>query len=137
MQKAWYFALRDVFVYKKLDTSQKARQFAIRFYIQKSGTFALRNFYWTFEICGAGGGHLLIKKRCNLRDIFILKNQYSLRYVAIYKEPDTMRYILISKKQYIFLFVYIYLIYRVVLIPNYKRTYDQSDQIKKISSSSL
>ena len=36
--------LRDVFIYKKLDYSQKARQFAIRFYIQKSGTFALRDF---------------------------------------------------------------------------------------------
>ena len=33
IQKAWHFALRDVFIYKKLDTSQKARQFAIRFYI--------------------------------------------------------------------------------------------------------
>ena len=52
-------------------------------------------------------------------------------YVVIYKEPDTMRYILISKKQYTFLYVYIYIIYRVVLIPNYKRTYDQSKQIEK------
>ena len=42
-----------------------------------------------------------------------------------------MRYILISKKQYTFLYVYIYIIYRVVLIPNYKCTYDQSDQIEK------
>ena len=32
MQKAWHFALCDVFIYKKLDTSQKPRQFAIRFY---------------------------------------------------------------------------------------------------------
>ena len=38
IQKAWHFALRDVFIYKKLDTSQKGRQFAIRFCIQKSGT---------------------------------------------------------------------------------------------------
>ena len=30
-----------------------------------------------------------------------------------------------------FLYVFIYIIYRVVLIPNYKRTYDQSDQIEK------
>ena len=30
------------------DTSQKSRQFAIRFYIQNSGTFALRNFSLNF-----------------------------------------------------------------------------------------
>ena len=42
-----------------------------------------------------------------------------------------MRYILISKKQYTFLYVHIYIAYCVVLIPNYKRTYDQSDQIEK------
>ena len=46
-------------IYKKHDTSQKARQFALRFYIQKSGTFALRDFHWIFEICG-GGRYLLI-----------------------------------------------------------------------------
>ena len=54
----------------------------------------------------------------------------TLRYVALYKEPETMRYILISQKK-TFLYVYIYIIYGVVLIPNYKRTYDQSDQIEK------
>ena len=64
-------------------------------------------------------------------DIFILKKQSTLRYVGIYKEPDTMPYILISKKQCTFRYVYLYIIYRVVLIPNYKRTYDQTDQIEK------
>ena len=48
IQKALHFALRDVFIHKKLDTSQKARQFAIRFYIQKSRTFALRDFSLNF-----------------------------------------------------------------------------------------
>ena len=48
IQKAWHFALRDVFICKKIDTSQKARQFAIRFYIQKSGTFKLRDFSLNF-----------------------------------------------------------------------------------------
>ena len=48
IQKAWRFALRNVFIYKNLGTSQKARQFAIRFYIQKSGIFSLRNFSLNF-----------------------------------------------------------------------------------------
>ena len=49
----------------------------------------------------------------------------------MYKEPDTMHYILISKKQCIFLYVDIYIFYGEVLIPNYKRMYDQSDQMEK------
>ena len=56
---------------------------------------------------------------------------------ALYKVRDTMHYILITKKQYTFLYVNKYIIYGAVLIPKYKRTYDQSDQIEKISSSSL
>ena len=36
IQKARHFAVCDVFIYKKPDTSQKVRQFALRFYIQKS-----------------------------------------------------------------------------------------------------
>ena len=48
-------ALRDVFISKKLDTSQKPRQFAIRFYIQKSGTLRYTIFYWIFETYRGGG----------------------------------------------------------------------------------
>ena len=130
IQKAWHFALRDIFIYKKLGTSQKARQFAIRFYIQKSGSFALRNFSLNFWNLRRGGG-ILLKKIMYFALHFYIEKQFTLRYVAMYKEPDTMRYILISKKQYTFHYVYIYIIYSVVLIPNYKRTYDQSYQIQK------
>ena len=52
-----------------------------------------------------------------------------MRYFAIYKEHDTMRYTLISKKKNFYVFIFI--IYRAVLIPKYKRTYDQSDKIEK------
>ena len=50
---------------------------------------------------------------------------------SINKEPETMCHVLISKKQYTFLDDYVYKIYSAVLKPNYKCTYDQSDQIKK------
>ena len=36
-----------------------------------------------------------------------------------------------EKKKDTFLSVYIYIVYRAVLIPTYKRTYDQTDQIEK------
>ena len=58
LQKAWHFALRDVFIYKKLDTSQKARQFAIRFYIEKSGTLRYAILRWILEIGGGGGAFI-------------------------------------------------------------------------------
>ena len=167
--------LRNFFIYKKLDTFQKARQIPLGFKYKKSYTwhyrifmkflkfafiykkhdtlryvtvfytkiwtlrkkqynvqyvFIYKNsallccgvFHWIFEICGEGGGIYVFKKQCTLCEIFILEKQCTLRYVAIYKDPDTMRYILISKKQYTFLYVYIYIIYRLVLIPNYEPT---------------
>ena len=77
------------------------------------------------------GDIYLLKKQCTLREIFYLKKLCTLRYVAVYKEPDTMRYTLISKKQCTFCYVYIHIIYPGVLIPNYKLTYDQSNQIEK------
>ena len=40
--------LRNVFIYKKRDTFQKARQFPLRFYIQKAIHFTLRDFSWNF-----------------------------------------------------------------------------------------
>ena len=61
IQKSWHFALRDVFIYKKLDTWQKVRQFVIRFYIEKSGTFALRDFSLNFWNLRRGGGIYWIK----------------------------------------------------------------------------
>ena len=60
IQKEWHFALCDVFIYKKLDNSQKARQFEIPLYIQKSGTFALHDFLLNFWNLRRGGRHLLI-----------------------------------------------------------------------------
>ena len=52
-------------------------------------------------------------------DISICKKQCTVRYIFISKKRCTLRYVFISK------------IYRIELIPNYKRTYDQSDQIEK------
>ena len=128
MQKSWHFALRDVFIYKKLDTSQKGRQFAIRFYIQKSGTCALHDFSLNFWSLRRGWDIYELKKMYFAWHFYIEK-QWTLRYVAIHREPDTMRYNLISNKQNTFIYIFIYIIYCVVLIPNYKHTYDQSDQI--------
>ena len=175
--------LRNVLIYKKPDTFQKARQFPLRFYIQKALHLTLRDFHEFFEvgiytksmtlcvtwrfyiqksghfaksktICDTflytkirhfcvtqffidflkfadGGGHLFIKKNNVLCVTFSYWKNNALCVTLLYKEPDTMRYILISKKQYTFIYVHIYIIYCAVLIYNYKRTYDQSDQIEK------
>ena len=42
--------LRYVFIYKKQDTFQKARQFPLRFYIQKAIHLTLRDFHEIFEV---------------------------------------------------------------------------------------
>ena len=58
IQKAWHFALHDVFIYKKLDTSKKARQFTLRILYKKAWNFALRNFPWNFWNWRRGGAFL-------------------------------------------------------------------------------
>ena len=42
--------MRNVFIYKKLDTLQKARQFPLRFYIQKAIHLTLRDFNENFAV---------------------------------------------------------------------------------------
>ena len=66
IQLSWHFALSEVFIYKRPESSQKERQSALRFYIQKSGHFTLRDFHWIVEI-GGGGGEWLSLKKCTLR----------------------------------------------------------------------
>ena len=59
------------FIYKKLDTSQKPRQFAIRF-IYKNPALCVKRFFIEFLKFAEGCEHLFIKKQCTLCDIFIL-----------------------------------------------------------------
>ena len=42
--------LRNVFIYKKLDTFRKARQFPLCFYVQKVIHLTLRDFCEIFEV---------------------------------------------------------------------------------------
>ena len=75
IQKAWHFALRDIFIYKNPDTLKEARQFALRFFIYKKHD-TLR--YVTF----------LYAKSSTLRK---KARQFALHFL-IYKKPDTLRY---------------------------------------------
>ena len=129
-KKAWHFALRDVFIYKNPDTSQKAQQFALCFYIQNPDTLRYAIFHWIFEICG-GGGHFYFQKTIHFALHFYIQQIMNFALRFIYTICDTMRYIFIFKKRCTFRYVYIYIIYLIVLVPNYKCTYDQSNQIEK------
>ena len=40
----------NIFIYKKPNTFQKARQFPLRFYIQKAINLTLRDFHEIFEV---------------------------------------------------------------------------------------
>ena len=71
--KPWHFALRDVFMYKKPGTFQKARQFALLFYIQKAWHFGSHDFLWFFLI-GGGGGTFFIQKAWHFELRFICKS---------------------------------------------------------------
>ena len=62
--------LRNVFIYKKPDTFQKAGQFPLRFYIQTSLHLKLRYFNEIFEV------GIYIQKACHvaLRDVLYTKS---------------------------------------------------------------
>ena len=93
IQKPWHFLLRDVFIYKKPDTSQKTRQFALRFYMPKTWHFALHNFSWN-----VWNWRIFIWKKKYFALYFYIQKQCTLRYVFIYKNSDTLRYIFNYKK---------------------------------------
>ena len=63
--------LRDIFINKRVDTSQKARQFELRLYIQKYGHFMLRDLHGIFEIGGGGRGHFYEQKTMHFALTFI------------------------------------------------------------------
>ena len=86
--------LRNVFIYKKPDTFQKARQFALRVYIQKARHFTSRNFSWNFW-----NWYLYTKSMtlCVTWYFYIQKTdtsqearQFALRF--IHKKSDALRY---------------------------------------------
>ena len=85
LQEACHFALRDVFIYKKPDTSPTARHFALRFYIRKLGHFALLDFSLTFWNWRRG------------EDIFILKKN-ALCVEFLYPKDNTLYVILFIQK---------------------------------------
>ena len=131
----------------------------ITFYIQKSWQFALRDFSWrswnwhlytkSMTLCVMWRFYkqkkALRKNQDNLRYFFIYKKADTLRNaifheifeigggggIFICKKQCTLRYIFICKKTMHFLLRFIYNIYCILLIPNYKRMYDQSYQIDK------
>ena len=84
----------NVSIYKKPHTSQKARQFPVRFIYKKHDTLCYAIFHEIFEV------GIYIQKHDTLRYVTFLytktqtlrKNQDNLRYVYIYIYPDTLRY---------------------------------------------
>ena len=56
IQEVWHSTLRDIFIYKKRGTSQKARQFPLGFFkYKKPDTLSYAIFHRIFEI-GRGRG---------------------------------------------------------------------------------
>ena len=86
--------LRNIFIYKKPDTFQKARQFPLRFYIQKAIHLTLRDFHEIFEV----GIYIQKAWHFALRDVFIYKKldtsqkarQFVIRFYI--QKSGTLRY---------------------------------------------
>ena len=68
--------MRNVFIYKKTDTFQKARQLPLRFYIQKAIHLTLRDFRDIFEV------GIYIQKHDNSRYVTFLYTKSYKFYVT-------------------------------------------------------
>ena len=71
-------------IYKNPDISQKARKCLLRFYVQKDGGFALREFHRTFEIVGGGGGGVLYPKNNAICVAFLYAKNNAISATFIY-----------------------------------------------------
>ena len=84
-------------------------------------------FFMEFLKLAEGGGGF--DKKMHFALNFCIKQKCTLRYVFIYKKPDTLRHIFIYKKQCTLHYVlYAKFILSNIMIPKYKRTYNNSDQ---------
>ena len=61
-EKEWKYMLHDVYIDINPDTSRKARQFALRFYIQKAWHFVFSDLSWKFWYWRRKGGTFINKK---------------------------------------------------------------------------
>ena len=97
-----------MFLYTKILTLRK-KQDNLRyvFMLKNPDTLHYAIFHWIFEIC-AGGWKILIAKNNALCVTFLYAKNNALWVTFLYQKCLC-----------------------IVLIPNYKRTYDQSDHIKK------
>ena len=95
IQKSKRIAKR-LYIYKKRDTLQKARQFALLFYSQKAIYFTLNDFHENVEI----DIYIYIKRMtlCVTRRFYMKKSRHFEKskticvHFLIHKNPDTLRY---------------------------------------------
>ena len=129
IQKSWHFVLCLVLYTNSQSLRKNQDNLYYVFVYKKTDTLCYAIFEGTFEICKGGKG--LYTKKCTLRYIFIYKNNAICVTFYTHKKPDTLHYIFMSKEQCTFRYVFISKIYLLVLIPNFKQTYYQNNQIDK------
>ena len=144
IQKAIHFTLRDFswnfwswhlytksmtlcvtwrFYIKKARYFAKSKTVCDTFYIQKSGTFALRDFSLNFWNLRRGGAFIYQKNNVLCVTFLYCKNN-ALCVALLCKKGLTLCFTFEYPKKYIFLYVLVYIIYCVLLIHKYKGTYN-------------
>ena len=117
---------------------QKSRYFAkskticVMFLYTKIWTLCVMRFFIEFLKLVEGGRDFNMKMTIHFSLHLYMQKTCTLRYFLLFKNPDNFRYIFICKKPWTLHYICIYIIYHIVLISNYKRTYDQSNQSNQI-----
>ena len=84
-QKHGTLRYAEVFIFKMLDTSKKARQFAFGFLYTKSLTLCFTRFFMEFLKLAEGGGHFYEQKTMHFALRFYMQKtmHFPLRFYAV------------------------------------------------------
>ena len=119
------------FYIQKVGHFAKSKTICVTFLNTKSGFFPLRDFslhFWYWR----RGGDFLYAKNNTLCVTFLYPKNYALCVTFLCTKSMTFSVTFLYPKNNALCVTFIlYMYYCILLIPNYKRTYDQSDQIEE------
>ena len=111
---------------------EKARKFALWFFTQKAWHFALCNFSLDFWNCRRNRDIFIYKNNALcVKSLYQRNNKFSVPLFYIKRPILSVTFVYPKNNALWFPFLYLNFTVSYILITNYKRTYDKSNQIDK------
>ena len=106
--KSWHFALCNFFIYKKPDTSKKARNFALHYiYTKFSGTLQYVFFIELLKLAEGRGGHFYKQKNHVALDVYMQKSHVFTFFFYIQETRHSASHFYVKKNALWVMFLYL------------------------------